>query len=77
MSFYKKSQDSPEGRKLCESYQNLDVGRSLPAVNYILPYRGGLVGWMFSLVLSFAPKERTDWGLGVSPNAYPKRFWAS
>ena len=35
--------DSSEGRKLCESYQNLDEGRFLPAINYILPYRGRLV----------------------------------
>jgi hypothetical protein len=32
----------PLGRKLRESYQNFDGERSLPGINYTLPYREGL-----------------------------------
>ena len=56
----KETHGSPFRAQACEPYQNLDEGRSLPGVNYILPYREGLVRWLSSLVLSFAPKERTD-----------------
>ena len=33
---------NPEGAKAREPYQNFDEGRSLPVINYTLPYREGL-----------------------------------
>ena len=53
-----KTMARPEGAQALRAIQkDLDEGRSLPGINYILPYREGLVRWMLLWFLFFAPKK--------------------
>ena len=57
------TQDSPVGQRLCESYQNFDEEgsrRSQLSLSHIGERFGK--GWMFLLVLFFAPKQKDKLG---------------